>query len=73
MAHPDISAFMFSSRPTFDRILDNPSVVDGDVWLDHIHPTTMTHYVFATDIAEYLDGIEGWVDGTESNEAQVET
>jgi hypothetical protein len=58
---------LFSSRPTFDRVLDDPEgeLDGGDVWVDHIHPTTGVYDVFARDLVKFLESVDINDDGKE--------
>lgn len=56
---------IFSSWDIFSRVLDNPRGYDlattdvrkngGKVWVDHIHPTTKIHDIFAYDLVSWLN------------------
>ncbi|KZV94991.1 hypothetical protein EXIGLDRAFT_766583 [Exidia glandulosa HHB12029] len=66
--HSDISAFLFSSFAVFSDVLDNPEAFGlkasdafksySTVWVDHLHPTSAVHKIFATRISEYLYQLE---------------
>ncbi|KAF9814905.1 hypothetical protein IEO21_04849 [Rhodonia placenta] len=63
-SHPEVSIFIFSSWDTFKRVLHNPishgfsfedvSKRDGQIWVDHLHPTSQMHDWIARDMAEFL-------------------
>lgn len=56
---------VFSSYRTFYGILTEPEMhgfnkgdvrmCAGDIWVDHIHPTSKVHSIIARDIASFLD------------------
>lgn len=63
-AHPEITTFFFSSWDTFTRVLDDPvshgfkkdDVVKngGNIWVDHLHPSTKMHDWIAHDLSDLL-------------------
>ncbi|KAJ3478447.1 hypothetical protein NLI96_g9750 [Meripilus lineatus] len=69
-AHPDITAFTFSSHALFNRLLDNPTQYgfpedetkkeDGAMWVDHLHPTTAVHKEIARAVSEFLTSQPAW-------------
>lgn len=66
-SHSDITAAIYSSYNTFARVLDDPASygfipdhVDkegGQIWKDHLHPTSAMHDVIAKDISSLLRDI----------------
>ncbi|KAJ7113267.1 SGNH hydrolase-type esterase domain-containing protein [Mycena crocata] len=66
-AHPDARILTFSAFDTFTCILDHPtnhgfskndmSRAGGDVWRDHLHPTSRVHEIFARELAAFLKGL----------------
>ena len=67
-AHPDATALLFSSYEAFDTLLDNAEQNGlkaqdrkrrgGDIWIDHIHPTSKVHDNIARRVAAFLDNIQ---------------
>lgn len=65
--HSGTSTFLYSSSAFFHALLNNPAAfgfgpdevrkTGGDVWIDHIHPTSRVHDCLASDIASFLGGI----------------
>ena len=65
-AHPDATAFVWSSHDLFNKILDNPAKygrleddrlkMNGSIWYDHIHPTSGVHRGVAEGMVELLKG-----------------
>lgn len=67
-SHVACSAFVFDAHSLFTRILTDPPSFgfpsggrvgmarDGEVWCDHIHPTTTTHDIVARELAKFLAG-----------------
>lgn len=63
--HPDITAFLFSSWDTFERVLDDPnafgfdrndtSEAGGAIWVDRLRPTSAMHRIIADDLVSFLD------------------
>ena len=63
-AFPLSKVFTFSSHDTFTRILDDPSsygmakedvaIIGGEVWVDHLHPTSAVHVVLARELEAFL-------------------
>ena len=63
-AHPDATAFVWSSHDLFNKILDDPAKyglleddrlkMNGSIWYDHIHPTSKVHREIAKDMVELL-------------------
>lgn len=66
-SHPDVSAFVFSSWQTFSCILDDPDIYGflpssarqygGDVWYDHLHPTSAVHKIICDDFYQFVSSI----------------
>ncbi|THH20678.1 hypothetical protein EW146_g716 [Bondarzewia mesenterica] len=64
LSHPDITALVFSSWDTFNRVLDDPVAFGfngddgrkrgGGIWYDHLHPTSKMHGIIAKDVSEFL-------------------
>ena len=65
-AHPDASVFLFSSWEVFDEIYKDPGKfgfpetarkkMGGEMWWDHLHPTSAMHRVIAEKLEEFLRG-----------------
>ncbi|KAG8852532.1 hypothetical protein FRB96_008627 [Tulasnella sp. 330] len=68
--HTGSSTFLFDSHTLFTNILDSPAsfgfsadpdvgtIMDNEVWCDHIHPTTATHKIVAREIFKFMTGTE---------------
>ncbi|KAG8983886.1 hypothetical protein FRB94_002247 [Tulasnella sp. JGI-2019a] len=66
--YPGSSTFLFDAHALFTEILDSPTSfgfstdrdvgtsMDGEVWCDHIHPTTATHKIVAREVFKFLTG-----------------
>ncbi|PBK96922.1 hypothetical protein ARMGADRAFT_1010455 [Armillaria gallica] len=66
-SHPDTTVMLFSSYQTFSSIFDNP--VDhgfeekdihkrgGNIWYDHLHPTSAVHDIIAAYLADFLSEV----------------
>ena len=75
-AFPLAKVFTFSSHDTFTRILDDPSLygmakedvatIGGEVWIDHLHPTSTVHVVLARELEAFLmeQQPSSWAAGT---------
>lgn len=67
--HDDLTALLFSSHRLFLSLLKNPDMygfeaqdvrkMGGDIWVDHIHPTSKVHDIVASEIAVFLAGVQG--------------
>jgi len=67
-AHPDATALLFSSYEAFDTLLDNAEQNGlkaqdrkrhgGNIWIDHIHPTSKVHDNIARRVAAFLDSVQ---------------
>ncbi len=67
-AHSDATVLLFSSYEAFDTLLDNAEQNGlkaqdrkrhgGDIWVDHIHPTSKVHDNIARRVAAFLDDIQ---------------
>jgi len=63
-AHPAATVLLFSSHATFSRVLDDPVGHNfgameirrkkGEIWMDHLHPTSKMHNVVAKDLANFF-------------------
>ncbi|KDR70197.1 hypothetical protein GALMADRAFT_103353 [Galerina marginata CBS 339.88] len=63
----ELSVFLFSSFWLFQQFLNHPSDFDidprevrkvgGDVWVDHLHPTSKVHDIIASGISSFLNQI----------------
>ncbi|KAA1471102.1 hypothetical protein DENSPDRAFT_837027 [Dentipellis sp. KUC8613] len=63
-SHPDATVMVFSAWDTFTHVLDDPSVcgfapdsgrkAGGDIWFDHLHPTSAMHRILADNIFQFL-------------------
>lgn len=63
--HSEATTMVFSSYNTFSRVLQNPVTFGfeekdvrkfaGNIWVDHIHPTSRVHWVIAKDISTFLN------------------
>ncbi len=59
--HSDTSTFLYSSSAFFHALLNNPVAfgfdagetrkMGGEIWIDHIHPTSRVHDRLASDPA----------------------
>jgi phospholipase/lecithinase/hemolysin len=68
---PDATVMIFSSWDTFNRVLDNPADYGfnedhvgkegGQIWVDHLHPTSEMHAVIARDLVAFLESQARWV------------
>ena len=66
--HSDASVFLFSSYQLFDSFLRNPLEYNlkaedvhkagGEVWIDHLHPTSKVHDIIASNLANFLNNID---------------
>jgi hypothetical protein len=64
----DITALLFSSFQTFERILDHPEEHGirpeetkkrvGEIWTDGLHPTSAIHDIIASDMADFLYSVK---------------
>jgi len=67
-AHEELSVFLFSSFQLFDQFLDHPKdfnidardirKLGGDVWVDHLHPTSKVHDLIASNLTSFLNQID---------------
>ncbi|KIM43543.1 carbohydrate esterase family 16 protein [Hebeloma cylindrosporum] len=65
--HKDITALLFSSFETFERIFDHPEEHEiwpeekkkrvGQIWMDGLHPTSAIHDIIASRMADFLSGV----------------
>ena len=63
-AYPEATTLLFSSHATFTRVLDDPVGHDfgarevrrkkGEIWMDHLHPTSKMHGLVAKDLDSFL-------------------
>ncbi|TCD59851.1 hypothetical protein EIP91_011325 [Steccherinum ochraceum] len=63
--HDDATSMIFSSYRTFTNILTEPEKYGfkkdeakkyaGEIWVDHIHPTSKVHSIVARDMATFLN------------------
>ncbi|KAF8908130.1 SGNH hydrolase-type esterase domain-containing protein [Gymnopilus junonius] len=66
--HGDTSVFLFSSYQLFDAFLSRPQQFNlnpedvhkpaGDIWIDHLHPTSKVHDIIASNLASFLEQIQ---------------
>lgn len=62
-----ISALYFSSHKVFEDILNNPKSFGfpekhvkkdgGDIWVDHLHPTSAVHAIVAAEMEKFLNSV----------------
>jgi hypothetical protein len=62
-----VSMMLFSAHECMSAILDDPATyglnpedlnkVDGSVWVDHMHPTSLVHDLLARDLSRFLGKI----------------
>jgi len=67
-AHGDLTALLFSSYRLFMSLLENPNThgfeaqdvhkMGGDIWADHLHPTSKVHDIVASGIADFLTRVD---------------
>lgn len=60
-----VSVMFFSSYEFLSAVLDRPKAydlleadinkMDGSIWVDHIHPTSMVHDLLARDLSRFLN------------------
>lgn len=75
---------LFSSWRTFENVLGNPEMYGfrmeerkkrcGDIWVDHLHPTSAMQSIIARDVEEFLSGYPAFEDpstGTDPNAAEA--
>ncbi|KAG8826311.1 hypothetical protein FRC19_009271 [Serendipita sp. 401] len=65
--HTGASVMLFSSYECISMILNNPTAfglaeadlrkVGGSIWVDHMHPTSVVHDLFARDLSRFLSKI----------------
>ncbi|OCH86251.1 hypothetical protein OBBRIDRAFT_890618 [Obba rivulosa] len=80
-AHPDVTAMLYSSWDTFTRVLDNPAEHGfnpsevrkpfGEIWLDHLHPTSAMHEWIARDLVAFFGAQESKHEDVEGTDASV--
>lgn len=64
----DATIMIFSSHATFSSILDEPDAYGfseadvrkraGEVWVDHLHPTSKVHEWVARDLGQFLGSVD---------------
>jgi hypothetical protein len=71
-SHPlEITAMVYSSHDTFNRVLDDPQShgfaphdIDkkgGAIWCDDLHPSSAMHDIIAKDISRFLEDLPAFV------------
>jgi len=61
---PDITVLMYSSWDLFHKVFESPGEFGfaqselkkrgGEMWMDHLHPTSKMHEIIARDIERFL-------------------
>ena len=77
-AHPDITTLFFSSWDTFTRVLDDPlahgfqpehvSRAGGEIWVDHLHPSTKMHDWIAYNLSRFLTSLPAYTSPPDTTE-----
>lgn len=67
--HPDATVLVYSSWTTYTRVLDHPTrfgfsptsahTMGGEIFFDHMHPTTRMADIIAGDAAQFLLSVPG--------------
>ena len=79
--HEGVAAFVYSSFDLFSKLLDDPSQYGfntsdvrkkgGEIWRDHIHPTTRVHEEIARDLVRFLRELSATYNGGPGEVDQV--